>query len=249
MTGGDPTGEPAPPIAPPPPQPPPSASGMSSRAAMEAAWQRFVPVLWVMGLLVGSSLAGFVWSRVTKDESPFVDALITGFDAVVIVAFVAHEWSAVGRALRVRGLGWRAWALAALGLGAIGVVVEAWFYAGKWFFEVLVVLEPFRTHGWPAWSAVVLVVVCPAVFEELAFRGFVLERLEPLIGRRDALLLQATLFAILHLSPVILPSHFWMGLVLGALRVRTGSLVPGMCVHGAWNLYALIGEGLLDGWP
>lgn len=249
MTGGDPTGEPVPPIAPPPQQAPQAASGTSSREAMEAAWQRFVPVLWVMGLLVGSSLAGIVWSRVTKDESPFVDALITGFDAIVIVAFVAHEWSAVRGALRVSGLGLRAWGLAALGFCAIGVVVEAWLFAGKWLFEVIMVLEPFRTHDWPAWSAVVLVVVCPAVFEELAFRGFLLERLEPLIGRRDALLLQATFFAILHLSPVILPSHFWMGLVLGVLRVRTGSLVPCMCVHGAWNLYTLIGEGLFDGWP
>jgi membrane protease YdiL (CAAX protease family) len=214
---------------------------------MEAAWRRFVPVMWVIGLLLATSVAATVWVRVTGDESPRVDALLTTVDAVIVLAFVKHEWFAVRGALRVRGLGWRAWAAAAVAFAAITVVVEAWFAVATSIFDVLDYLEPFREHGWSPWSAVVLIVVCPAVIEELAFRGFLLERLEPLIGRRDALLLQATLFAIMHQSLGVLPSHFWVGLVLGVLRVRTGSLVPGMCVHGAWNLLVLVGEGLLTG--
>jgi membrane protease YdiL (CAAX protease family) len=125
--------------------------------------------------------------------------------------------------------------------------VEAWFWVGSYVFDTLPMLQPFRDHGWPPWSAVVLLVACPAICEEVAFRGFLQERLTALMGGRDALL-QAMLFAIPHMSPVVLPSHFPMGVCLGWLRNRTGSLVPGMLVHGAWNLTVIMQEGLLTGW-
>ncbi|HEX6810596.1 MAG TPA: type II CAAX endopeptidase family protein [Planctomycetota bacterium] len=246
------TDEPEPPDAPPEPQPstpaPTREPRASKRVAWDAAWHRFVPAFWLMGLLLASNVALAVCIRVWGDTL-VGDAVVTALDAAIVGAFVLHEWPAVRAALRVRHLGWRDWLLAGGALVAIGVVVQLWFFIGARVFEILEVLEPFRENGWPPWSAVVLVVLCPAVVEELAFRGFLLERLEPLIGRRDALLLQAALFAILHMLPAMLPSHFWMGLVLGVVRIRTGSLVPCMCVHGAWNLFVLIEEGLLEAWP
>lgn len=32
------------------------------------------------------------------------------------------------------------------------------------------------------------------------------------------------------------------------VRLRTGSLLPGMAVHAAWNLTVAVQEGLLGGW-
>jgi membrane protease YdiL (CAAX protease family) len=52
------------------------------------------------------------------------------------------------------------------------------------------------------------------------------------MGSRDTLLLQAMLFAILHMSPVVLPSHFPMGVCLGWLRNRTGSPCPACSCTG-----------------
>lgn len=50
------------------------------------------------------------------------------------------------------------------------------------------------------------------------------------------------MFSILHLSPIIFPSHFLMGLALGFLRMRSKSLYPGMLLHGGWNAWVVSQE-------
>jgi hypothetical protein len=118
----------------------------------------------------------------------------------------------------------------AAGLGRLGI-------------EVISVSAPFTEAGWPRWSAWALVAGAPAVFEEVGFRGLVQGRLAETLGARGALAVQAALFAFLHLTPAIFPSHFLVGLALGWLRVATGSLWPGMAVHAALNGLVLLGEG------
>ena len=60
-------------------------------------------------------------------------------------------------------------------------------------------------------------------------------RLQALLGRREALLLTAILFTLVHLSPVVFPLHFGLGMYLGWLRLRSGSLLPGMLLHFTYN--------------
>lgn len=55
----------------------------------------------------------------------------------------------------------------------------------------------------------------------------------------EALIVQAVLFSAAHLSPVILATHFAMGLAFGWLRRRTGSLLPSILLHGAWNAWVI----------
>lgn len=96
-------------------------------------------------------------------------------------------------------------------------------------------LAPFNDHGWPLWSAFALISIAPAVFEEIAFRGIILTRLQRVGSTREALILQAAMFSILHLSPAIFVSHFILGLGFGWLRIRTNSLLPGMLCHAGYN--------------
>lgn len=93
--------------------------------------------------------------------------------------------------------------------------------------------------GWPLWTPFVLSALAPGIFEELAFRGYVMARLDRLLTPLETLLVQAALFAVLHLGVFIFPSHFLIGLVLGIVRRRTGSLYPGMVVHGLWNAFVI----------
>ena len=207
-----------------------------------------MPVLWFFGLYLLTSVAFAVYVRATGDDHPAADAVVTGIDAALVLAFAWRERREILPLLRCANLGPRTLALtAAVALG-MGALVEGWFWLAAFVFEFDTYLGPYREHGCPPWMAVVLIVVCPAVFEEVAFRGFLLARLTPLLGTRDALLLQATLFAIIHVSPVVFPSHFLIGLCLGWLRLRTGSLWPGVVLHAAWNLKVLVAEGLLHGW-
>lgn len=232
-----------------PAQPPAQPRQRTVRRRHDAdPWPRFVPVLWLMGSLLLVNVALTIYVRIADDESPAGDCVATAVAAAIVTAFALHERRAIVRSLRVEQMTGHDWLWTGFAFVAIAVVVESWFWAASYLFDTLEMLAPFRTYGWPPWSAVVLVVLCPAVFEEIAFRGFLQERLTALMGSRDALLLQGALFAILHMAPVVLPSHFFIGLCLGWLRNRTRSLVPGMLVHGAWNLTVLLQEGLLLGW-
>ena len=94
-------------------------------------------------------------------------------------------------------------------------------------------LGGWRTAGGLA-RAVVFLAAMPAFFEELYFRGYLMDRLERAWGPRAALVGQAALFAPLH-GPAA-PVAAAVGLVNGCLA-RTGrSLWPGIVLHFLNNL-------------
>ena len=74
--------------------------------------------------------------------------------------------------------------------------------------------------------------------EEGVFRGAVQRRAQPL-GRGQAVLLQAVLFALQHGSASAMAYALVCGLGLGWLADRTGHLWPGMLLHSANNLLVL----------
>lgn len=96
-------------------------------------------------------------------------------------------------------------------------------------------------HGW----GVVILVVCvqPAIIEELAFRGVILSGLSKLMHTREAVVVSAMMFSIIHLSIISFPHLLLIGLVLGYLRVRTGSLYPCILMHFAHNFLTILSEG------
>src|SRR5690606_26723575 len=68
------------------------------------------------------------------------------------------------------------------------------------------------SHGYTLWQMLFFVSLVPAVLEEVAFRGIIQRRLHLVLGEREGWLVQAALFSVLHLSPVIFLTHFAMGL-------------------------------------
>jgi hypothetical protein len=90
----------------------------------------------------------------------------------------------------------------------------------------------------------VLIAVQPAVFEELAFRGSIQSSMQGVLRRREAVVVTALMFAILHLQFLALPHLIVMGLMLGWLRQASGSLYPGMVLHFVHNLIVLLDERL-----
>jgi membrane protease YdiL (CAAX protease family) len=79
------------------------------------------------------------------------------------------------------------------------------------------------------------VAVMPAVVEEIGFRGMLQGRLMALLGRGQGCFVTAVAFMLVHLSPATMPIHLGLGLYLGWLRERSGSLWPGIFVHFAYN--------------
>jgi len=90
-----------------------------------------------------------------------------------------------------------------------------------------------NTIGLP-WTLFV-VGMCPAIFEELAFRGLLQGRLKALLGYTTGILVTAAAFALAHGVTPGLPFQLGLGIYLGYLRERTGSLYPGMLTHLVYN--------------
>lgn len=77
------------------------------------------------------------------------------------------------------------------------------------------------------------------VCEELFFRGYLTAVLRE-AGSRGALLISALFFALVHGVNAALVPRLLMGLLLGALMVRTDSLLAAVIVHAGYNLTVLV---------
>ena len=75
--------------------------------------------------------------------------------------------------------------------------------------------------------------------EELVFRGAILRVLLP-EGRWVAIVISALLFGLAHGNLAQLPHAFLLGLLLGWMYARTGSILPGFVVHLVNNTVAYI---------
>jgi sodium transport system permease protein len=80
-----------------------------------------------------------------------------------------------------------------------------------------------------------LMAVTPGVCEELLFRGAIQTGLQRDLSPRRAILMQALLFGLAHASIHRMLVTTAIGAVLGALRWRTGSVLPGILVHALYN--------------
>lgn len=83
------------------------------------------------------------------------------------------------------------------------------------------------------------VAVAAPITEELFFRGWMLRGFLDNYSRRKAIWLTAIMFAAFHLNPWQGAACLPLGLALGWLVVRTGSIAPGIFVHFVVNFTAI----------
>jgi sodium transport system permease protein len=89
------------------------------------------------------------------------------------------------------------------------------------------------------------IAILPAVCEESLFRGIVLPSLLGL-GARRAIVLSALLFALIHFDLNRFVFTLVLGLALGALRLRTGSLWTPITVHAFLNATTFVSVPFLE---
>ena len=171
--------------------------------------------------------------------------VVGGIDAVLILTYWHLTQASLGNALRPRqGLAIPTLVGVALLVVLLPInygyhgALQWWFGIGEGHMHSLT--EPFETAGYGLAVQLFCLAVMPAIWEEIAFRGLILDRLERVAGRTEALWLTAALFAIIHAQWLSLPYLFLMGAVLGYLRQRSGSLLPGMALHGLHNALVVV---------
>ncbi|MBI3260352.1 MAG: CPBP family intramembrane metalloprotease, partial [Ignavibacteriae bacterium] len=69
------------------------------------------------------------------------------------------------------------------------------------------------------------------IYEEIIFRGVILESAKRYIHYNWALILQATLFATIHQQLFLFPVFFGFGIVTALLNKKFGGLIPGIILH------------------
>lgn len=160
---------------------------------------------------------------------------IAAIDSAIVLAWCAAGWRSLVPSLRLPPL---RWLLVPLPIAVVtfGVAHDALTGLSRAFgIEVLWITPDFLEAGYGVGTIVLCVCVQPALIEELAFRGVILDALRETLSVGEAMLVSTLLFAILHLSIPALPHLALLGLVMAGLRVRTGSLLPGMVLHFAHN--------------
>ena len=100
--------------------------------------------------------------------------------------------------------------------------------------------------GMPWWQIFFLGAVSPAICEELLFRGVFLGLLRRTGTDRAAVITTAVFFGLTHLSIFRFVPTTALGLVLGLLVVRSGSIVPAMLFHLFYNGTLLSGQLWLE---
>ena len=102
----------------------------------------------------------------------------------------------------------------------------------------------------PVWLIWAAIVIAAPLFEETFFRGFLFRGFESSFMRpAGAVVVTAALWAAIHIQYDLhdILIIFVMGLLLGAARAHTGSLLLPLAMHSAGNLAATVEAALLSG--
>jgi membrane protease YdiL (CAAX protease family) len=103
-------------------------------------------------------------------------------------------------------------------------------------------VDIYKTAVWPGLLWLAVVVFAP-VFEEAFFRGFLFVGLQQSrIGSIGTIILTAAAWAALHIQYDLygMLNVLILGLVLGIIRLKTGSLWSTVLLHSVWNLAAML---------
>lgn len=196
------------------------------------------PVAWVLLCTQVPNLAILAWHFSLFHAAPEIAVhLLRGlvFGLAVGALWFFKERCPIGRI--TKGPGWLALGLI-LGLGwAVGTV---WLGGGA---KGIRGIPHGTTQGWAASVLLVLSIgICFPFFEELLFRGILVQQLRALNSNRVFLIFgSAGLFLMVHLGygmgwlDVI--QVFVAGVVLACLAIRSESLWPSILLHSSYNIW------------
>ena len=92
-----------------------------------------------------------------------------------------------------------------------------------------------------------IMAVAPAVFEELAFRGFILSGLKNIKNSWWAIFISAVFFGAAHAVLQQSIVTFFVGIILAMIAVRCGSLLPCIAYHAVHNAMSIVMSGMFPG--
>jgi membrane protease YdiL (CAAX protease family) len=86
----------------------------------------------------------------------------------------------------------------------------------------------------------IAVIVAAPILEEIFFRGIILNGLLKNYSPQTSIVISAAIFGIIHLNPWQAIPAFLGGLIMGWMYWKTNSIIPGMILHFANNLFSTL---------
>ena len=118
--------------------------------------------------------------------------------------------------------------------------------ANTWFIEFLSKFGYKPTEislpsmdGWGIVGVIIAIAVLPAIFEEIMFRGILLDGLR-CFGDAGAILLCGGLFALYHQNPMQTVYQFCCGAAFALVALKSGSILPTVLAHFLNNAVILL---------
>jgi membrane protease YdiL (CAAX protease family) len=118
-------------------------------------------------------------------------------------------------------------------------LVQQFFPMPEEWLDALAELVQFTSVVDGTLVALAAVIVAP-IAEEMLFRGLVQRTLEKYRDPAMALVLTSVLFALVHFNPWTSIQITLLGLVLGYITWKSGSILPAIILHGLNNLFSLV---------
>lgn len=94
--------------------------------------------------------------------------------------------------------------------------------------------------------SLIATVIVPALVEEFAFRGIVLGSLRK-FGDGFAVIVSSVMFGVMHGNFEQIPFAFLVGLALGFVAIKTGSIWPAIIIHAFNNFVSIFFNYFMDG--
>ena len=191
--------------------------------------------------IVGGGIITALWNVITGNSDKTAAMLITTTGVVAVITISIFLWARYAEVspkwLRTRPWTVLAWSVVA----AMGALVPS-----IWIQEQMPELpnfveQEFDTILGTPWGYLTIGLLAP-LSEEIVMRGAILKELLKLekLGVWAAITISALMFALIHMNPVQMPHAFLIGLLLGWMYWRTGSILPGVAYHWANNSIAFV---------
>ena len=189
-------------------------------------------------LIVGW-IVGLVWMAITKSQDTTAPMIITTTVAtgvVTIAIFLLARWTEVSpHWIRTRPWVVLTWSVVA----AMGALIPS-----MWLQEQMPELPNLMDNEFDMiltnrWGYLAIGLLAP-LSEEIVLRGAILKELLKKFSPWVAIAISAVFFALIHFNPAQMPHAFLIGLLLGWMYWRTGSILPGVAYHWANNSIAFV---------
>ena len=178
---------------------------------------------------------------ISTGGNAILTALVSAFGSIItLVIFLKTKWTPLTRGyLLSKPWGTLLW----VALFALGTIIPLSFLYEQLGIEMDENTQQiFSSLMKEPWGYVAVGILAPLA-EEVVFRGAILRTLLGIMSKKNhwvAIMISAAIFGAVHCNQAQFINALLMGLLLGWMYYRTGSLVPGILLHWVNNTMAYV---------